>query len=187
MIAPKQKHNGFSLIETVIVLLLTGLLLGSVASLAGRTIETLSFLKEKGETLQSATLICERMASEMQEMIQAPTGLGTGTFSFVKVNANAPYVMNLDFDDPVASPPHLWTRDYVATGDDVTVAYTETLPQVFRSVDGGPATLVAGKVNTFRVDNSGTLGTYDITLAILEKKRLFSFVARVNCPGVPRP
>lgn len=161
---------------------LTGLMLAMVGSLTQRTLQTLDFLKEKGQSTQSATLGCERLCSEMREMVEVPT-LSASGLTFVKVNPNQPGVLGNDF---VNVEPHLWTRRYLG-GDVVQVSYqTNADRQLVRQVDGGSPSLVATEVNAFGVTQAARPGNYEVRLSIQEKRRIVVFVNAVHCTGVPR-
>lgn len=165
------------------MLFITGLMLAMVASLTQRTLQTLGFLKEKGESTQSATLGCERLCSEMREMIQAPTiTAGTG-IKFFKANPNTAPALGNDF---VNVDPHLWTRLYQGANR-VEISYqTNGDRQLERRVNGGAPGLVATEVNDISVIPGAVTGNYEVRLSIQERKRVVVFVNAVHCPGVPR-
>ena len=180
------KSHGFSMLETVIVLFLAGLMLGAVSLLTRETLNTLKFMQEKGDTAQSATLGCERLCSEMREMVAAPGGLGAG-ITFVKVNPNSAAAIG----NPVASPlppivpplTHNWIRVYPGL---VTISYTQSGTDLERRVNGGNLTLVGTNVNGLAITQVST-GNFRVSLTIQENRRLATFVNFVSCPGVPRP
>lgn len=179
--------SGFSLIETVIVLFLAGLMLGAVILLTRQTLSTLKFLQEKGTTIQSATLGCERLCSEMREMI-ALNSLAGDQIAFSKVTPSSPIAVN----NPIASPPdpivppptHTWTRSYTNL---VTVDYRKVGEDMIRQVSGDPAALVATSVSGLAITSGGPVGTFRVELTIKEERRLVSYVNFVSCPGIPRP
>lgn len=178
----KKTVLGFSLIEVVVVLGLVAAVLGMVAALAEQTLVTLSFLREKAESSQSATLGCERLCSELSESISIPAiSAGTGV-TFFKANPNAPDVLG---NDPDSDTPHLWARDYTG-GNRVQVSYlTNGSQELERRANGGPANLVAVRVNDLTVAQMGTSKSFEVRLSILERRRLVVFVNIVHCPGVP--
>ena len=174
----RERHRGFSLIEIVIVLFLTGTMLYCVASLTDRTFKTLKFLQEKSKTLESAQLACERLSSELRECIGAPT---TGaTVSFRKVKPSVAYGLSNDPTDPSS-----WTRIYPA-GDLATITYTMVVDKVIRQAQSEPPMDVAQDVNAFSVVPTTALGNYKINLTIVEDRRIVVFESVASCPGVPR-
>lgn len=172
--------TGFSLIEIVIVLFLTGIMLGCVAKLTDSTFKTMKFLQEKSTTLESATLACQRLATEMREMVQAPN-LGADSISFSKVIPSSPlYIGN----DPADSSG--WQRVYPA-GQRATIVYDQEDDKVTRRVNSEPSMEVAVNVNTFAVTEvNGRGGDYQVSLTILESRRAITFQTFVVCAGVPR-
>lgn len=190
----KFNKRGFSLIEILIVLLLAGAALGLVATLISKTLETLRFLQEKGETLQSATLGGERLTSEMREMVEFLSSGDSTRVRFNKVNSNAPEAVGNDLAD-FTTLPAAWQRAYSSTlgaGDQrVTVLY-EPAPndKLERSVafPGQPTqrSLVASHVNTFVVTENfgGASNCFQVVLSLQEKRRVVSFTSVVVCPGL---
>lgn len=187
---PVRQSRGFSLIEIVIVLFLTGLILYCVAGLTDRTFKTMKFLQEKSTTLESATLACQRLGQEMREMVAAPA-LGADSISFLKViPSEALCVGNVVADDPLT-----WKRAY-PTDQLATIKYSTADSKVTRQVNSEPAMEIAVDVNTFQVSQSFTAaggvtsnrpGLYLIRLAIQEDRRVVTFETVVTCPGVPQP
>lgn len=182
----RKKWFGFSLIEVVVVLALVAAVLGMVAALAEQTLVTLSFLREKAESSQSATLGCERLCSELTETISIPSSnSGTGAnrgVTFFKVNPNAPDVLA---NDPTSDTPHLWARDYTGANR-VEVSYlTNASQELERRVNGGPPNMVAVRVNEILVTQLPNSKSVEVRLSILERRRVVTFVNIVHCPGLP--
>ena len=178
---------GFSLIEIVVVLFLTSVILLAVGSLTQKTLDSLKFLREKSDSMMSATLGCERLAGEMREMVQVPDIDPARSIRFRKVNPNSSPALGNNFQDETVSPPHLWARDYVAAGQTVEVFYDAPGEVLTRSLSGGPAIPVAANVNTFNVAPlAGPPGAFTVTLAIREKRKVATFTTIVYCPGIPR-
>jgi hypothetical protein len=175
----RSRAPGFSLIEIVIVLFLTGLMLYCVANLTDRTFQTMNFLQEKSTTLESASLACERLSTEMKEMISVP--VVSPPVSFTKVIPSVPrYVGN----DPAANPDD-WLRSY-PSGQTATIKYSMVGDKILRQVNSEPTLEVAVNVNAFDVSTINRDGDYLIKLSILELRRVVSFETIVICPGVPR-
>lgn len=173
--------SGFSLIETMIVLFLTAAMLYMVAKLTNQTLSTLKFLQEKSASTESATLSCQRLASELREAVSVPN-ISTSGVSFQKIiPSSAPVVGNVATEpDPVN-----WDMTYPASSK-ATITYSQTGDQVMRQVSGEGALEVATRVNTFTVSrySSGREGAYRIALTILESRRAVTFETIAVCPGV---
>lgn len=175
------KH-GFSLIEIMVVMGLVSVILFGVAQLTQRTLNTQKFLRKKSESIQSATLGCERLASEMREAVTTPS---TGsTSSWRKVTPSQPEVMGIPAPNPgpiPASPG--WSRAY-QPAQLTTVTYSVAGTNLMRQVTGSVAAPVATDVNTFVVEAvAGRDKTFLVRLAITEQKKVQTFVAQVYCPG----
>ena len=170
--------------ELMVVMGLASVILFGVAQLTQRTLQTQKFLRKKSEAIQSATLGCERLASEMREAVTTPS---TGsTSSWQKVSPSQTEVMGIPAPSPgpIPSSPG-WTRAY-QSNQLITVTYRMTGTNVERQVTGSIAAPVATDVNTFEVTTvSGRDKTFQVKLAITEQKRVQTFVAQVFCPGVP--
>jgi hypothetical protein len=172
----------------IVTMALTGAVLYAVALLIGQTVGSLNFLREKSESIQSATLGCERLCSELRETIVTPT---TGTsVTLVKVMPSAPVAVgNPERPLPPPAPPpalpsHLWNRAYGA-GDRVRVTYAVSGDHLTRQAASDPATVVATRVNAFNVSAvPNTASTYQVDLSIQEKIRVLTYTAVVFCPGV---
>lgn len=163
---------------------LASIILFGVAQLTQRTLETQKFLRKKSESIQSATLGCERLASEMREAVTAPS---TGdTSSWDKVIPSQTEVMGIpapNFESTPSSPG--WTRAYQSS-QLITVTYSVAGTNLQRQVTGSIAAPVATDVNTFEVTAvPGREKTFQIELAISEQKRVQTFVTQVFCPGAP--
>ena len=191
-----KRLRGFSLIEVMVVLALTSAILYTVALLTQRTVRTLNFLQRKSESIQGATLGCERLCSEMREAISKPSE--GGSTSFRKVRPSSPIAIGIVPPPPPQEPPppppavppapvsHTWPRIYPG-GELVTVTYSTSGQNLQRQVTGDPATIVATNVNTFQVTAvGGTDRTYQVELAIIEQKKIQTFTATVYCPGAPK-
>lgn len=163
---------------------LVSVILFGVAQLTQRTLDTQKFLRKKSESIQSATLGCERLASEMREAVTAPS---TGdTSSWEKVTPSQPEIMGIPapVPGPIPASPG-WTRAY-QPAQLTTVTYSVSGTNLIRQVTGSIAAPVATDVNTFLVSTvSGRDKTFSVRLAITEQKRVQTFVAKVFCPGVP--
>lgn len=184
------KRKGFSLIEIVIVMFLTGAVLGLVSSLVTRTFETLRFLQEKGQTMQSATLGGERLCAEMREMVELNSG-GTGgsTIRFFKVNPSAPEGVNNDPLD-LTVLASTWARDYNTLNERARITYSlaagpDHLEREVRYRGSTQTSVVATAVNAFTIDRYNGIGNcFQVDLSILERRRVVIFVYIVNCPGL---
>lgn len=178
--------RGFSLIEIVIVLFLTSVIMFAVAQLLARSFQTLRFLQEKSQTLESASLGCERLASEMREMItQLPQPDGV---RFLKVRPQAPVAVANPFGDLTVMADN-WERsyasDYAGVNQLVEVLYrVNPAEQLERTVEG-QTTLVATNVNDFNVTPvSGAVGAFVINLSLREERRVVTFTTAVTCPAL---
>lgn len=189
----KRKISGFSLIELVIVLFLTGAILGMVSALVRQTFSSLRFLQEKSQTVQSATLGLERLASEMREMTRPPT-IGTNSVEFLKVLPGAPEAVGNDVNDVLFVST--WDRDYGSIGQQGTIRYARTANRnLQRRAPGLPVSDVATSVDSFVVDrdyvdgqsfnNSGNVNNaFRIRLSLQEQRRVVVFTTVVVCPGI---
>lgn len=180
-----KANRGFSLIEILIVLSLTGVILGLVATLVSRTYQTMNFLQEKSQTLQSATLGLERLSSELREAVDIDT---LGPLVFKKVNPTAPEAVDNDPTDFVDFAG--WDRTYGAIDQLATVTYSDeaVAEKLTRTVsfDGETSSsTVANAVNAFEVTRPNTVqNCFQIVLTLQEKRRLYTFVTVVTVPGV---
>ena len=186
-----RRLRGFSLIEIVVVLALTSAVLYTVALLTQRTVKTLNFLQRKSESIQSATLGCERLCSEMREAVTQPsTG---GSSSWRKVVPSAPIAISIIPPEPPPPPPAAppvplsptWPRSYPG-GELLTVTYSVVGGNLQRQISGEAATVVATEVNTFSVATvPDTERTYRVDLSIVEQRKVQAFTSVVYCPGAP--
>ena len=180
----RSTNSGFSLIEIMVVMGLASITLLGVAQLTQRTLNTQKFLRKKSESIQSATLGCERLASEMREAVTAPSAGSTSTWK--KVTPSQPEVIGIPAPTPgpiPASPG--WTRVYPAN-QLTTVTYSMIDTNLIRQVTGSAAAPVATDVNTFDVNPVPHRDkTFQVRLAINEQGRVQTFVAQVFCPGAP--
>lgn len=172
---------GFSMVEVVIVLFLTGVMLFAVSGLISRTLETLKFLQEKSQTLESATLGCERLSSELREAVSVTTPIPIGKVSFVKVKPQAPLAVGND----MAADPVGWTRSY-SGGQLARVTYdVDAESRLLRTVDS-VSHLVATDVNAFVVTPAAGAGSYLVSLSLQEKRRVIVFETIVTCPALQK-
>ncbi len=168
--------QAFSLIETMVVLFLTAGMLFCVAKLTNQTLSTLKFLQEKSATSESATLACQRLASELRETVVAPD-LSDGV-EFQKVRPNVGRVVG----NLVGSP--VWTLEYPPSSR-ARIHYRQVDDRVMRQVNSELPLAVATKVNIFTVTPmAGRAGAYRIALSIVETRRAVTFETVVVCPGV---
>lgn len=178
----REGHKAFSLIETMIVLFLTATMLYCVGKLTGETLSTLKFLQEKSATTESATLACQRLASELREAVKEPS-LGGASVSFRKVIPSKPRLVG---NSPSAVPTS-WTLLY-PPGDLATISYSQSGDKVVRQVGSEAPLEVATRVNTFAVtQQNGHPAAYKVALTIMESRRAVTFVTVVVCPGVVVP
>ena len=201
------RNLGFSLIEVVLVLFLMGVILMIVSRLIGRTFETLRYLEEKGQTVQSATLGLERLSSELREAVAVTTATGS-TAVFQKVEPNAPYALDYDKDtSPNANPgdpdpsiaPWDWSLSYGSDAFNVnhlgTVSYIQQGDVLVRTASKGSQSNtadVATNVNAFDVLRAPTLSngrpsgnnTFRISLSLTEQRRVETFETIVLVPGL---
>ncbi len=191
----KQRPCGFTLLEIMIVVLLTGIIMLMVSRLTNATFQSLRFLREKAQTLQSATLGLERLASEMREAISVDS---LSPLTFRKVNPTAPEALGNPVNDPDTGAN--WVRDYSSdfNGDNQIgqVTYSLDVPHQILSrtvsFEGVTQTLqVATRVNDFIVERSPVLGTvsttndvFSVTLSVQEDRRVLTFRTVLSIPGL---
>lgn len=158
---------------------LTGIVLFCVAKLTSQSLETMKFLQEKSRTLESATLGCERLSSELSEAVEVIPG--SNAVGFRKIRPSALEVVGNSLDEDVVASS--WTRTY-PSGSQVLITYEVNADdQLMRSVLG-ETNLVATDVNTFSVAPTSGAGTYLIRLGIREKRRVIAFETMVTCPAL---
>jgi prepilin-type N-terminal cleavage/methylation domain-containing protein len=184
-----SSKKGFSLMEVMIVLLITGLVMGCVAGLTRETMITLKFLQEKSKTLQSATLGLERLASELSEAVGDSTSVTTGNpVSFFKVPPQAIEAVGNDRDDPndpsdTFDPSNTWVRVYP---DPVEVVYEEVDGTLSRTA-AGQTSVVASDVVDFDVQRFNSRpDTFEVRLSIKEQRRVITFRTLTIAPGLTR-
>lgn len=182
----KNSAKGFTLIEILLVMLMTAMILLMVSQLTSQTFGTLRFLQQKSQTLQSASLGLDRLSSELREAVEV-TQVG-GTLIFDKVNFAAPECVN----NALSDPPTAWVRSYADINQIGTVTYTVTNGVLNRtaSFGGTQTTAVATRVDDFNVERSPTLSgratrnnVFLVTLAINEDRRIATFEAVITVPG----
>lgn len=176
-------QRGFSLLEVVLVLFLTGVVLFCVSRLTSQSLETMKFLREKSQTLESATLGCERLSSELSEAVEVTPG--SNVVSFRKVRPSAPEAIGNLLEDSSGNiiPASTWVRTYPAANRVVITYEVNSSDQLRRSVLG-ETNLVATDVNAFSVTPMVGAGSYLIRLGIREKRRVVAFEAVVTCPAL---
>jgi prepilin-type N-terminal cleavage/methylation domain-containing protein len=183
----KLRNPGFTLIEIVIVLFLTGIILFAVSNLISRTFETLKFLQEKNRTLESATLGCERLASELSEAVGIDTPISAGQVVFRKVRPSAPEAVANDHLD-MSVPAEDWKRDYVLDANGINqlaqVVYQVDSESKLRRTASAQTTLVATDVNAFTVSPLVAEGCFLVSLSLQEKRRVIVFETIVTCPAL---
>lgn len=176
-----KSQAGFSLFEIMLVMFLTGAILFTIAKLVSQSLESLKFLQEKNQTMRSATLGCERVASELREAIRTPT-ITSGTVSFAKVRPNAKEAVGNNYKDLTVPAEH-WHRDY-GSSDLATVTYkSNPNGQLVRTV-GAQSDTVATSVSGFVVAPAAGAGCYTVTLSITEKRRVVVFKTALTCPAL---
>lgn len=176
-----RARPGFSLMEIIIVLFLTSMLLLAISRLLSQTLGTLQFLQEKGQTSESASLGCERLASELTEAVKV-TLKPSDEVSFSKVSASAHDAI----DNSPATDASTWLRVY-PTNQLVNVTYNVDSDSNLKRVAGlEPASTVATEVNTFVVKpySGGGSGTFLLTLSLQEKRRVVTFETIVTAPAL---
>lgn len=177
-------RGGFSLVEMVIVLFLTGAILLAVAKLISQSVGTLKFLQEKSQTMESATLGCERVASELREAVRLQS-FTSGLLRFHKVRPSAPEAVGNDYADVTISAED-WKRDYSEINQLAEVVYqVNPDSQLIRTAEGQSGA-VATKVNSFVVATAPGVGCFTVTLSIKEARRVIAFKTAVTCPGLQR-
>ncbi len=175
-------RGGFSVIEMVIVLFLTGAILLAVAKLVAQSYDTLKFLQEKSQTMESATLGCERVASELREAVSPPS-FTSGFLSFNKVRPSAPEAVGNDYTN-LSIPAEGWNRDYSEINQLAEVVYQVNSNSQLMRTAGGQSGAVATKVNSFIVATASGAGCFTVTLSIREQRRVIAFRTAVTCPGL---
>lgn len=182
----KPGNKGFTLIEIVIVLFLTGIILFAVSHLISRTFETLKFLQEKNRTLESATLGCERLASELSEAVSIDT-MAAGQVVFRKVRPSAPEAVANDYLD-MSVPAEDWKRNYILDANGINqlaqVVYQVDSESKLRRTASAQTTLVATDVNAFEVSPLAAEGCFLVSLSLQEKRRVIVFETIVTCPAL---
>jgi prepilin-type N-terminal cleavage/methylation domain-containing protein len=191
----RRTSQGFTLVEIMIVLLLTGMILFMVSQLTSRTFQSLRFLREKAQTLQSATLGLERLTSELREAV---TVAGLSPLVFGKINPAAPEALA----NPVAEldPANNWSRDYgsdfnndnqvgVVTYD--LNAGNEILTRTATFNGNSMTSEVATSVNSFTVERGPTINSittganvFLVRLSLTEQRRVISFETVMTVPGL---
>lgn len=195
--------RGFTLIEMVIVMFLGSMVLLVASRLAHETLQSLRFLEEKAETVQSATLGLERLSSELREAVKLHTA--DTSLAFDKVDPNAPYALDYDKDpsanpgDPAPDFPPLdlssdYEKDALAKNQLGRITYFTDGERLLRRAEKGAQILtsqVASSVNTFLAEPGPTVeGTstgdevVEITLTLLEERRTVTFKTLVSVPGL---
>lgn len=199
----RQERLGFSLVELVLVLFLTGLILLIVGRLCQRTFLTLRTLQERAQTIQAATLGMERLGSELREAI-GDVVITPLSLTFSKVDPAAPY--GLDVDGPDANPgdlkpdfdfmamPSGYASDADSHNQFGTIEYKLSDALLRRTAskdDRSVTTDVATNVNAFAVtphpfiDGRQTPdNVFLISLSLTEQRRVQSFATIVIVPGV---
>lgn len=182
---------GFSLIEILIVLALTSVILLTASSLFSQTMKSLKFLKEKSRTLESASLGCERLASELREAVEVEDPIPLGRIRLKKVKPAEKMLLGLPSltaeEREALGPPNTWgaeDRQY-SSGQLATIEYkVDTESRLFRTA-GGTTALVARDVNLFQVEHLGSVrGAYKIRLSLQEQRRVVVFESIVTCPAL---
>lgn len=179
----------------MIVVLLTGLIMLMVSRLTGATFQSLRFLREKAQTLQSATLGLERLSSELREALAVDS---LAPLIFQKVNPAAPEAVANPATD--LDPINNWARSY-----DSDFNGNNQLGQVTYSLDPARQILsrtasfrgntltseVATRVNDFIVERGPVVGTvtasgdvFLITLSVQEDRRVLTFKTLLSVPGL---
>lgn len=181
------RNSGFTLIEMVIMLFLAAIILLSVSRLTGETVSTLSFLREKAQTYQSALVGIERLSSDLREAVVAPTITPGASFemSFRKVKPGEDRAKDAPPRPSRSDPGYLAyaapTGAYAGTNL-IQVTYKkdgETLNRQF----GSFSSRIAENINDIQVVDEGG-GSFAITLTVKENRRLQIFEGFVTCPGL---
>lgn len=190
----RRQNTGFTLVEIMIVLLLTGIILFMVSQLTSETFRSLRFLQEKSQTLQSATLGLERLTSELREAVDVNS---TSPLNFDKINPAAPVCLGNDPNSP--NPEGTWVRNYSSDiNGDNQIGVVEYRRDAAQQILTRTATLngrtmtteVAVNVNDFVVQRAPTLGgdatgqnVFQVTLTLQEQRRAVTFVSLLTVPG----
>lgn len=183
--------RGFSLMEIMIVLGLTSVILLTVSSLFSQTTKTLKFLKEKSRTLESASLGCERLASELREAVEVENPIPLGRIRFKKVKPSENTLLGLPLlneeQRDALGPPNTWgneDREYTGTQLAAIEYEVDDDSKLLRTAAGSTA-LVAREVNLFQVEPlGGVYGIYKIRLSLQEQRRVVVFESIVTCPAL---
>lgn len=197
---------GFSLIELVIILFLTGICLFMVGRLTSQTFQTLRFLRGKSQTLQAAAQGIERLTSELREAVEVSS---TDPLTFSKVDPSAPFALDYDGDsstnanpgDPDPDlPPDTWSDSYARDAFDRnqlgSVTYQMADGVLSRTATVGTRDMtseVATEVNDFSVTRGPELAgvatadsVFEISLSLQEDRRVVVFGSVVVVPGLAR-
>jgi Tfp pilus assembly protein PilW len=189
MKAPRSTYLAFSLFELLIVMFITSVILFCVAGLTSRTFRTLRFLQEKSRTLESATLGCERLASELREAVAITVPIPAGQVEFRKVRPSAPEAAGNDWQD-FTIPAGAWSRNYASDASGVNqlapVRYgVHGATSELQRTAAGQTTVVATDVNSFVVAPvAGATGSYSVRLALQEESRVIVFETVTTCPAL---
>ncbi len=184
----------------MIVFFLTSLILVVTTRLAHETFVSLRFLEEKAQTVQSATLGLERLSSELREAVNVRES-GT-VVRFDKVDPQAPFALDYDLNsspnhnpgEPTDNPgPEQWHLDYTSDAFDRNqwglVEYYTDGERLLRKVSKGvnfATSNVANNVNSFTVlpTSGSSTAAYQVSLSLLEQRRVVTFVTIVVIPGL---
>lgn len=171
--------RGFSLMELIVLLALSGVILFAVSRLVSETYQTLTFLREKAQTYEGAVLGIERLTSDLRGAVAFT---GTSPLSFSKVRPSLGMAQGAPprpYPDPSGYVPP--TGPYT---DLVNVTYTlNGGTNVLNRQVGAFTSVIAEDVDGFNVTRQGA-ENFSVVLSIQEQRRIITFQSFVRCPGL---
>lgn len=194
---------GFSLIEVVLLLFISGIILLMVSRLTQEVFEASHMLDEKARTIQSARMGIEALSSELREATKVELGPNDGEpLTITKVSPSAKQALGIKIDgEDISSIQKNIRESYdpaipgYLEADLGTVSYSlndrAELVREAKYNDRSIKVSVAADVNAFvvkagpEIDGRKALAnTYQISLSIEEKRIVRTFVTVVLAPGI---
>lgn len=199
---------GFSLIEVVLLMFLSGIILLMVSKLTKQAFEASRMLDEKAQTMQSARMGLEALSSELREAVEvalSPDALEAVTIT--KVSPSAKQALGIQIEGlDLSSAQEAIIEGYKPDGhgyleaglDKVSVGtvkyFLNDSQELIRKAEYDERLLetsVATGVSAFTVEAKPQLSSYvlpenayRITLSIEEKRIVKTFTTIVLAPGL---
>jgi prepilin-type N-terminal cleavage/methylation domain-containing protein len=186
------KERGFTLLESLIAMFLIAMILALTALLFHRSFQVLRVLDDKERTRQAARMGLDRITSELREATQISIAT-TDLLEFVKIDPTAEIVLpGLAPDEPPDNfmpPPYTPLIAYPNSARLLVRfrAVSETLEREVQQASGGPSVgqVVVAGVNSFNcVQNPDNDGEVDVTVSVLDGRRVTTIFSRVLCPCI---